>query len=242
MAGGCYGVLTTIYIILFGMTRLTPWGLVHHVPVMINNRKQKKGKQGNTEMYMSGQEAEDNKYTTYASSTSSILPWFFRSGERSKTMIRKQRRESDSTTGSNKGAAELREFDRTPTQENVFVPDSSIHDQNTNSASFEALMADHFGKSNESPKVSRDPFSLPSLSDKTTDYQKTTTPVSADIQAIYDMLRKERSKNSELSSRVEELEVILAEYFIDTSYVDKLRGKSKALEGAADVTQRGNLP
>ncbi|PHZ11439.1 uncharacterized protein RHIMIDRAFT_257644 [Rhizopus microsporus ATCC 52813] len=242
MAGGCYGVLTTIYIILFGMTRLTPWGLVHHVPVMINNRKQKKGKQDNTEMYMSGQEAEDNKYTTYASSTSSILPWFFRSGERSKTMIRKQRRESDSTTGSDKGAAELREFNRTPIQENVFVPDSSIHDQNTNSTSFEALMADPFGKSNESPKVSRDPFSLPSLNDKTTDYQKTTTPVSADIQAIYDMLRKERNKNSELSSRVEELEVILAEYFIDTSYVDKLRGKSKALEGDADVTQRGNLP
>ncbi|KAG1217150.1 hypothetical protein G6F35_009418 [Rhizopus arrhizus] len=69
LAGGCYGVLTTLYILFFGMTRLTPWGLVHHVPVFISKRKHKK-EENDTFM-------QDQPMST-TSSTKSVLPWFFR--------------------------------------------------------------------------------------------------------------------------------------------------------------------
>ncbi|KAI8074332.1 uncharacterized protein B0P05DRAFT_473282, partial [Gilbertella persicaria] len=39
LAGGCYGILTSVYIALFGMPRLAPWGLVHHAPTLAFQKK-----------------------------------------------------------------------------------------------------------------------------------------------------------------------------------------------------------
>lgn len=41
LIGGAYGVMTTLYILLFGMIRLGPFGLVHHVPQAAVRGKEK---------------------------------------------------------------------------------------------------------------------------------------------------------------------------------------------------------
>ncbi|KAI8992323.1 hypothetical protein BDB01DRAFT_847710 [Pilobolus umbonatus] len=67
LAGGCYGILTTLYILLFGMTRMTPWGLIHHVPVFINKKTHHE-----PAIYKDSDFIEDHKGKKF-------LPWFFRS-------------------------------------------------------------------------------------------------------------------------------------------------------------------
>lgn len=57
----------------------------------------------------------------------------------------------------------------------------------------------------------------------------------ADLNTISDMLHREKERSSnlearsiQLSDRVEELEVILSEYFINVGYLDQLRSRKKA--------------
>ncbi|KAI8992322.1 hypothetical protein BDB01DRAFT_778023 [Pilobolus umbonatus] len=69
LAGGCYGLLTTIYIVLFGMNRMTPWGLVHHIPMFVVKTKVKRNSE--CSLLRQKDEKERKPYTH--------VPWFFKS-------------------------------------------------------------------------------------------------------------------------------------------------------------------
>lgn len=41
MTGGAFGLLNILYVLLFGMTRLAPWGLVHRLPFFFEPAKKR---------------------------------------------------------------------------------------------------------------------------------------------------------------------------------------------------------
>ncbi|KAG1450796.1 hypothetical protein G6F56_008248 [Rhizopus delemar] len=241
LAGGCYGVLTTLYILFFGMTRLTPWGLVHHVPVFISKRKHKKEKYED-EMFMQNQPA--------AASSAVSVPWFFNNKQNkiSKTDTIAQRKDSLSTAALTKENSRMKSFDKSPIEESFFT--DSIQLQQSSHNVFEPLFDDK-SKSSPYPRspLTTDPFTLSPLNNDTTVPKAAAAAAAAAaaeyptdvVQNVHNMLLKEHARNNELSSRVEELEVILAEYFIDTSYVDQLRGRRKSFDGPQQG-KHGNLP
>lgn len=268
LAGGCYGVLTTIYILLFGMTRLTPWGLVHHIPVFISNRKNH-AKDG---MYIEeggydqtnnnahpGQsiqsEDNDNKVVPNKSKLSStvLVPWFFRSrvrGDKTYTtngrndtfmrhMITRKELEGDEKevhqletlkagNHANKPSMyspELRLLNSKDRRKNSLTSSNSSNSLNEQYVSTPTPQAANL------PPVLPPHYTMPMVENggsSSSHYYNNNS----NIDNISNLLRLEQERSSvlevrstELSNRVEELEVILSEYFINTNYLDQLRAR-----------------
>ncbi len=189
------------------MTRLTPWGLVHHIPVFISKRKHKKEDLQAEGLFLQNQQAAEALKTN---NDASSVPWFFRN----------KADDSDPMKGRSQSFVkrkeeELKELESNPMDEALFASDIPLNRQNTSSSrakTDEDLVSDKAKAASPSSPVGNLPPS-----------------VLESLQAVQEILRKEQVKSDELNSRIEELEVILAEYFIDTSYVDQIRGKGKPL-------------
>ncbi|KAG1054362.1 hypothetical protein G6F43_003616 [Rhizopus delemar] len=209
LAGGCYGVLTTIYILFFGMTRLTPWGLVHHIPVFISKRKHKKEDLQAEGLFLQNQQAVEALKTN---NDASSVPWFFRN----------KADDSDHMKGRSQSFVkrkeeEIKELEMNPIDEALFASDIPLNQQHMSSSR---------SKTDEDPLSDKAKAASPYPSSPVGNLPHS---VLESLQAVQEILRKEQTKSDELNSRIEELEVILAEYFIDTSYVDQIRGKGKPL-------------
>ncbi|KAI9480529.1 MAG: hypothetical protein EXX96DRAFT_479993, partial [Benjaminiella poitrasii] len=206
LAGGCYGLLTTMYILLFGMSRLTPWGIVHHIPTYFSKHKSHYI-ENNTNDEATGQGSEhaisdqnNNKYTIY-------VPWFFRThlnGKKTHT-VRKNGdtfiRKMMARKSSDDNIQEKFPLDRT----------STLSDDNE---SVDYMLSSQSKAGNHNT-------SSPSLP------PNTTSPLGIyhDSVSIINALHEEQKKSSELANRVDELEVILREYFINTTYLDEIRSR-----------------
>ncbi|CAO3662712.1 unnamed protein product [Rhizopus stolonifer] len=207
LAGGCYGVLTSIYVLLFGMTRLTPWGLVHHIPVFISKTRHKNDDKN---------EVSDDEVNKTPNNV--VVPWFFRSNPRKESVDGSGGRGSmgiKETTTKTRSSSDIPLNDRNVMEEYLFS-DDSLSDKLV------------------SPVNPLSPGGSPQNSNQTL----------AKMHKVLDTLKREQVKNDELNSRVQELEVILAEYFIDTSYVDALRGRRKSLDIKTETLKdrRESLP
>lgn len=127
------------------MTRLTPWGLVHHIPVLINKRK--------PDYLVQEQKKLDADHAFAATKRDSILiPW--------------------------------------------------KDDKKRNSTSSDVFL--RFKRADSSSKA----------------HEFTESQLEENLMEL-DRLDKDRLE--ELSTRVQELEIILTEYFIDTAYLDNIR-------------------
>ncbi|KAG2201017.1 hypothetical protein INT47_006561 [Mucor saturninus] len=270
LAGGCYGVLTTIYILLFGMTRLTPWGLVHHIPVFISkhrnhdmmNKKfiQEEG------MYQQDQDTHTSKSDAKKKgfSTSVLIPWFFRSS--------KLRNSNDSFT-----SADVKEAIMTQmiVRNATMVPDQTQKLSRVDSTELHLLDTDKRTSSgtqggqqqNEDDKQYNDiPLSpLPRHGTAEIMYQSPQLPLQPPaLPPHYNtasgstsrsdnatqvnqgaLLQKQQAdpweeRTTELSNRVEELEIILSEYFINTAYLDQLRARKSSILSNVHKQQEKN--
>jgi hypothetical protein len=268
LAGGCYGVLTTIYILLFGMTRLTPWGLVHHIPVFISKRKnhvkdgmyiEESGYDQTNNNTHSGQpiQSEDNnsKAAPNKSKLSStiLVPWFFRSrirGDKTYTtngkndtfmrnMITRKELEGDKKeahqletlkTGNHANdtsmySPELRLLNSKDRRKN------SLSSSNSSNSLNEQYVSTPIPQAANSPPVLPPHYTMPMAGNSGSSSSHHYNNLSS-LDNISNLLRFEQERSSalevrstELSNRVEELEVILSEYFINTDYLDQLRAR-----------------
>ncbi|CAO3634990.1 unnamed protein product [Mucor hiemalis] len=220
LAGGCYGVLTTIYILLFGMTRLTPWGLVHHIPVFFSrHRHADLNNSDDEESINSGTSSEIKAKKAKKKISSTILiPWFFRSRIRGaeKTYTPNDIKESIMTNMIVRSQLEEQKgnLNRVDTSELQLLNSSkspSTPPPPTGNVYYRApappLPPHYTTGSSSGSTVSEEIVSIP-LNDNT-----------ATQQAASD------ERTVELSNRVEELEIILSEYFINTAYLDQLRNR-----------------
>ncbi|KAK4515817.1 uncharacterized protein ATC70_010772 [Mucor velutinosus] len=265
LAGGCYGVLTTIYILLFGMTRLTPWGLVHHIPVFISNRKNhvKDGmyaeEEGvyahNSNNATTGQPMQhenDSKAVQKKNrlSTTVLIPWFFRSrlrGDKTYTtqgrndtfmrhMITRKEQEKDDKENHQmeslnvgkshvQDSPELRLLDTKDRQRNSLSSSNSSNSLNEQYVHTPA---------NPSPPILSPHYTMPMMPGDGSSSSRQYNDQSH-LESISSLLRLEQERSvkleersTELSNRVEELEVILSEYFINTDYLDQLRARKNS--------------
>ncbi|KAL9539164.1 hypothetical protein MBANPS3_010426 [Mucor bainieri] len=277
LAGGCYGVLTTIYILLFGMTRLTPWGLVHHIPVFISKRKNhvKDGLyveeegiyvQNNSNNTISaGQSRQDENNSSKVVpkknrlSTTVLIPWFFRSrirGDKTYTtqgrndtfmrhMITRKEQEKDDkeihqleTLNVGKGhvqdSPELRLLNTKDRQRNSLSSSNSSNSMNEQYVHTPA---------NASPPILPPHYTMPTMpgagASSSRQYNNDQSSYFDNMSSLL-RLEQERSnvleaRSTELSNRVEELEVILSEYFINTDYLDQLRARKNSKLVPANV-------
>ncbi|CEP07284.1 hypothetical protein [Parasitella parasitica] len=260
LAGGCYGVLTTIYIMFFGMTRLTPWGLVHHIPVFISKRKN----HVKDDMYMEEggydtahgkrqqEDCGNTKVVPKKSKLSStiLIPWFFRSrirGDKTYTthsrndsfmrhMIIKKELEGDEKDVNQLEVLKVaRQANHSPELGLLNAKDrqrSSLSSSNGSESSTE-----QYGST---PPLLPPNYTMPTAggsSSRQDDHD------SVSLDSISELLRLEQKRSTmleerskELSNRVEELEVILSEYFINTDYLDQLRArKNSKLVPASEI-------
>ncbi|KAI8888748.1 hypothetical protein K501DRAFT_209557 [Backusella circina FSU 941] len=299
LAGGCYGVLTTIYILLFGMTRLTPWGLVHHIPVFISNHrhykkddkvytdamilesKHEKNKNDDIESNDSGLMDEFNNESSQKKKKSNLstklIPWFFRSNIKGKAIstdpntsilermmslrrdgelestIDLARRTSfqtdnDSRTqlphastapGSKPTEEELNELSATS---DFFLNNSTQNRQSTSYmkktpaspkavTSPTALFFNNRNSESNKPPFSPTITKRASLSsdimpyDQEQQFDQLPNITQDSVSVLTEVVKQEKEKNKELATRVDELEVILSQYFINTAYLDQLRTK-----------------
>lgn len=199
LAGGCYGVLTTIYMLLFGMTRITPWGIVHHIPVFIKKYTHhiKSDKQQNEEDAAAiDEEGFDVKSakttdTTTRKSTEYLdtdsVPWFFR----------------------NKALK---------TTDDIGLED--VFTRQDKSRPDELQLLDNKTDRNsqysepQSPTIARLP-PYPTAGNNSEIFLARVSEALCREQQRADALQE---KTTLLSDRVVELEFILTEYFIDTNY------------------------
>ncbi|OBZ85681.1 hypothetical protein A0J61_06268 [Choanephora cucurbitarum] len=230
LAGGCYGVLTSIYILLFGMSRLTPWGLVHHIPTYISRKKH----HADSDLYMNEEEmAHHNSSSEHTKERKSslLVPWFFRdtlngsktytSGERSDTFIRKMvdttKPKTDETIHEMKNIDQITKID---SQVPLYSPEVNLLDtSHSNSFLSSAPDAVLF--------PSRPQIESHSDSAKTINLSS-MDQVDSNMQMVIDLLHQEQQKSNSLNNRVEELEIILSKYFINTYYLDQIRSRKKS--------------
>ncbi|KAI7895870.1 uncharacterized protein EV154DRAFT_412559 [Mucor mucedo] len=226
LAGGCYGVLTTIYILLFGMTRLTPWGLVHHIPVFISkhrnhdmmNKKfiQEEG------MYQQDQDTHTSKSDAKKKgfSTSVLIPWFFRSS--------KLRNSNDSFTSADVKEAIMTQMINEDDKQYNDIPLSPLPRHGTAEIMY------------QSPQLPLQPPALPphyNTASGSTSRSDDATQVNQGALLQKQQANPWEERTTELSNRVEELEIILSEYFINTAYLDQLRARKSSILSNAHKQQ-----
>ncbi|KAL0089235.1 hypothetical protein F4703DRAFT_1840056 [Phycomyces blakesleeanus] len=202
LAGGAYGVLTTIYILFFGMTRLTPWGLVHHIPVMMSRGKERIRRKSHP---------ADEEHQLYENDMKSHLPWFMR-----KHLFK----DSDSSSDESQDDIELKNqsshIETTHPHHTIKDSDSEQFLLNSNSHNVESRERDIGAFSMAGSVV------IP-LSDKDNDIDRSNYN-----HKVEELNEHWQQRCQELDYRVEELEMILSEYFLNTEYLDQIRQKNRA--------------
>lgn len=214
--------------LLFGMTRLTPWGMVHHIPVFFNKHAHYniKANRQDDEIEITTPDDEGfdrsekgsiakRKSTEYSNVES--VPWFFRSNALSTA--------DDIKTGVTRKSQDKERSKVDPTELHLL-------DNKTDS------YGKKYGQNSEvqyrerqSPTSPRLPSYYNSVGNSSgTDCELLLARVNEALQREQDRSNVLQERTTSLSDRVVELEFILTEYFIDTNYMDKLRfRKSKAL-------------
>ncbi|KAI8085952.1 uncharacterized protein B0P05DRAFT_534348 [Gilbertella persicaria] len=255
LAGGCYGVLTSLYIMLFGMSRLTPWGLAHHIPAYVSRKKHHvdddlyidernihyHNNSSKTACPREEQLEDGNQKSQVNRKDSTILvPWFFRASlNGNKTFTAKNNDDSfirkmvdhQKDEGYKEDAHQLNELVQT-TKIDSKVPLSSpelyLLDSNDKAdiSSHPSLMEN----TNMSPRTLLGHTESDHLgsSSYVNDFNITFSPAATDAdkqEALMQILRREQERSDSLTTRVEELEIILSEYFINTYYLDQIRNR-----------------
>ncbi|KAI9304180.1 hypothetical protein BJ944DRAFT_267222 [Cunninghamella echinulata] len=185
LMGGAYGVLTTIYIVVFGTPRLTPWGVVHRFPLVFSKGKDKLGlNKNNFDSSSANQQyALNSTNTATATSTSMKQPLFKRWKQK---------------------------FNYTPAHKNI-RDDTSDEYLNPNHKSTDTC--ENTGR--PTPLI---PKNTPTENDNDDSIKNVTT-----IENINDIRNTPNSIYNSLEYRIEELEMILREYFLNVEYLDDLR-------------------
>lgn len=276
LAGGCYGVLTTLYILLFGMTRLTPWGLVHHIPVFISKHRRHDNNINNqNSIYNSSQNGDLGGRTDEEGGTikkkgsfysKTLIPWFFRS--------RLRKSDESFTTVDAKEAVMTKMIARSKMQEREQLPKLSRIDSTelqlldtsrrpepiTNSSS--STNIDRLGRNDSyekalkklslSTRASADSADILYHAPTLANFPPALPPHSTaggsrgegNFMDSNEATRREQLKTialetrtTELANRVEELEIILSEYFINTAYLDQLRVRRNATVSPSDLPE-----
>ncbi|KAG0173478.1 hypothetical protein DFQ30_007830 [Apophysomyces sp. BC1015] len=192
MAGGAYGVLTTLYILLFGMTRLTPWGLVHHLPVLVGRANRKLLRQPNMENYDNGKQEQ---HATASSTSPKIgFSWLSRKTKPSKD----QSMELENSGKEIDDSKYRKELEDDQGSDQYLLSDPT-------SPRFLSVANNYYPLQNEK-------F----------------------VQEHLDL----QSRSKELESRVEELEMILREYFLNTDYLDQLHLRRQNRPDLATVARQ----
>lgn len=289
-------MLTTVYILLFGMTRLTPWGLVHHIPVFISNRRHHKRDdkafmdamvldsgheknknndiESNDSVLMDEFNNESAQKKKKGNLSTKLIPWFFRSNLNAKAVTTdpntsilermlslKKVSDQDSRTElgrresyhiDNDSRTQLPHASETPgihhTQDDLnelsTTSDFLLNNEAQNRQSTSSMK-----KTPASPRVvtsptalffnnnngsNRPPFSPTitkrhSISSDIMLYdqqeQHLQNPTQDSVTILTEVIKQEKEKSKELATRVDELEIILSQYFINTAYLDQLRTK-----------------
>lgn len=202
------------------MTRLTPWGLVHHIPVFFSkHRHSDPNNSDDEESINSGTSSEIKaKKEKKKLSTTISIPWFFRSRIRGaeKTYTPNDIKEPIITNMIARSQLEEQKgnLDRVDTSELQLLNSSkspSTPSPPTGKVYYRApappLPPHYTTGSSSGSTASEDIVSIP-INDNTAMQQATSD-----------------ERTMELSNRVEELEIILSEYFINTVYLDQLRNR-----------------
>ncbi|CAO3633370.1 unnamed protein product [Cunninghamella echinulata] len=197
LMGGAYGVLTTIYIVVFGTPRLTPWGIVHRFPLVFSKGKDKLGlhKDDFDPSTTNQQYALNNTNVAAATSTSMKQPLFKRWQQK---------------------------FTYTPTHSNI-RDDTSDEFLNLNHKS-----TDTFENIDISTSL------IPTKNNKDESIKNVAT-----IENVNDGRSTPNSIYNSLEYRIEELEMILREYFLNVEYLDDLRIRHRQQR---QTLERSGLP
>lgn len=261
LAGGCYGVLTTIYILLFGMTRLTPWGLVHHIPVLLSKNRRHdidgndlersnmyntRGDEASTSDLSSDDENKNIAKKSKGFPNNILIPWFFRSRTRdtNKTYTPTDIKEAILTKMIVRNKLQdQHQLNKMDTPEQYLLTTTASKRPSTSDSPSNELIADTFDHKfatngaetiYRASQLSADgaPSLPPQYNTPTGSSDNDITPVnSVNIGAVRQRQQGRPStiqldtRTTELSTRVEELELILSEYFINTGYLDQLRSR-----------------
>ncbi|KAI7906459.1 uncharacterized protein BX663DRAFT_496491 [Cokeromyces recurvatus] len=230
LAGGCYGVFTTIYILLFGMTRLTPWGLVHHIPALISNKNQQHMDTTDEESNIdkSNQDTQQASHVKKNKRTITI-PWFFRRHiNENKTFTFHKHGDAfiKKMMIQQRGTEERHSLDNLKKDGSKYSPEISLLHAKKDSD----ILSDASSRSDKIEEC------RPSKFNKVTSSVSTSFNTNQDPAEIINQLYIQKDKSSrleaisnELSNRVEELEIILKEYFINTTYLDQIRRRTSIL-------------
>ncbi|KAI8887974.1 hypothetical protein K501DRAFT_268356 [Backusella circina FSU 941] len=235
LAGGVYGLLTTLYVLLFGMNKLTPWGLVHNTTSMISRARYDKIRKRDIEYNDIDNFNSDGENIQSKPGSFSYFTSLF--GKRAISYSVK--RCTSKTNGSqqhfgNQGIDEdelniLRPGSpsRTNLVDNIdIVPldnlkktpvDQSLHSLSTETHSSRPVSVLRQSEDrNLQATIIRRP-AYPDSESESVDQQDQDSPA---------LLRQDK-RTKELESRVDELEAILSQFFIDTSYLNALRLKEQ---------------
>jgi hypothetical protein len=240
------------------MTRLTPWGLVHHVPVFISKHRhhnidyngERNNKYDNNHDDESLVGLEDSNKKGFSKTI--LVPWFFRSRMRgvSKTYTATDVKEAIMTKmvvrSKLQDQQQLTKVDSS--EQHLLNTTASKRATNTSPSSNEIILNNY----DQKYATSSIPLSPQQLNAETL-YRappQIPTGVAPPLPTHYHFPGSSRSDNditsvnmnetlhqepersneldartTELSNRIEELEIILSEYFINTAYLDQLRSR-----------------
>ncbi|KAG2195410.1 hypothetical protein INT47_002849 [Mucor saturninus] len=179
LAGGCYSVLTTIYVILFGMAKLSPWGIVHRIPTCINHHPPPEYNPQSTQYTHTQHQNEKTQNSFFG-----LLSWV--SSTKNNAVVQ--------VTGSQLERLKVNDF----------------------SAEAICLTSSTGLLSPENDNKGRESSTLFQEDHKTASQQES------------DEVNKLKKEILVLSQRMEELEFMLSEYFINTKYLDQLRSRRKS--------------
>jgi hypothetical protein len=278
------------------MTRLTPWGLVHHIPVFISNRRHHKRDdkafmdamvldsgheknqnndiESNDSVLMDEFNNESAQKKKKGNLSTKLIPWFFRNNLNAKAVttdpnssilerMLSLKKVSDQGSRTELGRRESYHIDNdsrtqlphaseTPginhTQDDLnelsTTSDFLLNNEAQNRQSTSSMK-----KTPASPRVvtsptalffnnnngsNRPPFSPTitkrhSISSDIMLYdqqeQHLQNPTQDSVTILTEVIKQEKEKSKELATRVDELEIILSQYFINTAYLDQLRTK-----------------
>ncbi|CAO3611483.1 unnamed protein product [Cunninghamella blakesleeana] len=197
LMGGAYGVLTTIYIVVFGTPRLTPWGVVHRFPLVLSRGKNKLGL--NNDGYDPNNNQAHPLQNTAATGTSTSV----------KLPLLKRWKQK---------------FTYTPTHMRDDISDEYLNPNYKSADTFESISNHPTRSTTTSSQPSpNNNYNNNNYSDDDPATIKNVATIE-DVNDVKDAHSMDTSVNyNSLEYRIEELEMILREYFLNVEYLDALR-------------------
>ncbi|KAI7863706.1 hypothetical protein BDF14DRAFT_1841344 [Spinellus fusiger] len=202
LAGGAYGVLTTIYILFFGMTRLAPCGLVHHIPNLVNFGKEKFRRNSDSNLTL------ENHQNIKRSTPWLTRQYLFKHNNPNNTSQMKLSHKTSIGYPDTHGQYDSKNHTRDSSSEHT-----SDHHHMKSIYKQKLIPSLHDSTAEVIPSSSHDPNRAAIT------YQRV-------IQEAHSQLEH---RNKELEYRVEELEMILREYFLNTEYLDQVRQRHRVV-------------